>query len=214
MKRSMDWRGRRAFTLLEVVIASALTGVLVMLALGAVFSVSQPVTVVTNQADLTNRGSAAMRLLVSELESSAELTVLTLPGGGAAVESGLAKYGRKVTYKKIVDYTTAPVYAQGGALFELWFERVGANEFALRRKVIQDDGTALTVTVLEGIRCQTDEDGVLDGTTPVDPYFQLTGETRLTIHFRLRRQVGNDGSEPVFTEVEFKRDVNVRNNIG
>src|SRR5690606_37539412 len=116
------------------------------------------------QADLLNRGSAALRELVRELESAQPLSLYLVPDptpGDRTDDSGRElnfstnpQYGRAVRYQRPVNYdlTDGYTYEMNGAsarIFELYFERVSDNEFQLMRSV---DG--VVSPVLTGIRCR------------------------------------------------------------
>lgn len=167
-----------------------------------------------------NKGSVVMRELVSELESVRDLQIHEL-NGAVIVGDGVT---RVLRYKHVIGhdgnrYLFETDDAGDDLVFELRFVRVGAsNEFTLE-KVIPDPagGSPRVVQLLDRIRCRVDgsaAEALDDADGPIDPLFTLTNEqSKLTIHFRLRREIGHDSAgQPIFTEVEFRRAVNLRNN--
>ncbi len=81
-------RATSGFTLIELVVAFALLGLLTALALGVITSIQQPTTEVVLRADITTKGIGGAALLVRELEGGSYLgatqTVATCDAAGNA----------------------------------------------------------------------------------------------------------------------------------
>jgi type II secretory pathway pseudopilin PulG len=210
MMMTIRRRRARGTTLLEIIVATAVLGVLVAAAVSALLFATRPATESSVRAFLVSQGSQSLARVVNEVEGAsfvANAAVRNPTAGFAAVplddtgpDDPNIYEGDGLELRKIIGWdsvsNTANLEAGGTLPVRYSFVADGAGGQNLVRTQ-----NGLTTTVLTDV----------DATS--GPHFRLDPPATLTITFAVQRVVGRNGTtgQPEQARVVFEQRVNLRN---